>query len=598
MTAEPRSPRAEEPARAAVGTTARRDIPRRATAPRTAARDVERHTWWGWGTDDISFRFDNKPRFAPLVKEAIGLDLHSAKPTAPPQLSDLDVPASRLPAALRERLAGIVGEDNLLDDDEHRVLHSFGRSLPDLFRVRSGDFRRLVDAVVYPADEEEVQKLLRLVIDEDLVLIPYGGGSSISGSVTPDIDEQRPILTLNMGRMNRVLEIDDTSGLARIEAGVYGPAMEEQLNSLGWTMGHVPDSFAYSTLGGWAATRSSGMQSDKYGDIEDIVRGMRVVHPSGIVSTKAVPGRDTGSSIHEMLLGSEGRLGVITEATVRVHRIAPVREVIAYMFPDWEHGIRGIHAIERSEVATTFVRLSDGPETKFSLALVKEPTSAKGRAMAVVQDKLFAYLRSKGWDTEEEMCISYVCFEGSKEHVARQKAQVKRIVKANGGIVLGSGAGKVYDQKKFDTPYLRDFLLNYRTFGDVCDTGATWAEINRVHSTVYDAFYAQRKRVGRPGFMFCHMSHSYHQGACLYFTFALEYTSEETALEEYYDVKRTVQQAFVDLGSTVSHHHAVGVEHQPWITEDIGETGVEMLKGLYCANDPGRNLNPGKIVSP
>ena len=471
----------------------------------------------------------------------------------------------------------------MLDDDEYRVVHSFGRSLPDLFRVRAGDFERLVDAVVYPVSEDEVTRILQIVLEKDLVLIPYGGGSCISGSVTPAVDEKRPVITLNLGRLREVIEIDDTAGLARVEAGVYGPDLEEQLNALGWTVGHFPDSFTYSTVGGWAATRSSGMQSDKYGDIEDIVRGLRMVHPDGVAVTKAIPGRDSGPSVHEMILGSEGRLGVITEVTVQVHRVAPVRQVIAYMYPDWEHGVRGIHAIARStDVAPTFTRLSDGPETEFSLAMVKEPSSTKGKVAAKVQDGLFAYLRSKGWDTTNEMSISYVCFEGSKESVEQQKSIVKKIVKNAGGITLGAGPGAIYDQKKFDTPYLRDFLLNYQVFGDVCDTGATWSNINEVHSTVYDAFYAVQKAQGLPGFMFCHMSHSYHSGACLYFTFAFPYSSDEQALEQYYAAKNAVQQVFVDLGSTVSHHHAVGTEHQPWITEDIGEVGERMVKGLFA----------------
>lgn len=568
------------------------------TAP-LSAREVKRHKWWGWGLDDVTFRFDNKPAFAPLAKNKIGIDLAAADTPVEPDLDALEVPTSRLPAELRGELAAVVGEENLLDDDEFRVLHSFGRSLPDLFRVRTGDFGRLVDAVVYPGSEEEIAALLRIVLEKDMVLIPYGGGSCISGSVTPARDEQRPILTMNLGRLREVLGIDDTAGLARVQAGVYGPDLEEQLNELGWTMGHFPDSFTYSTLGGWAATRSTGMQSDKYGDIEQIVRGLRLVHPDGVARTKAIPGRDSGPSVHEMILGSEGRLGIISEVTVQVHRIAPVRQVIAYMYPDWEHGIRGMHAIARStDVSPTFTRLSDGPETEFSLAMVKEPTSTKGKVAAKVQDGLFAYLRSQGWDTSEEMSISYVCFEGSKASVEAQKAIVKKIVKNAGGITLGAGPGAIYDQKKFDTPYLRDFLLNYQVFGDVCDTGATWSTINEVHAKVYEAFYETQARQDLPGFMFCHMSHSYHSGACLYFTFAFPFSSEEQALEQYYEAKNAVQQAFVDLGSTVSHHHAVGTEHQPWITEDIGEVGVRMVQGLFADNDPGRNLNPGKVTTP
>lgn len=494
-------------------------------------------------------------------------------------------------------LAEAVGTENVSVDDELRVIHSFGRSLPDLYRVRNGTMPRLTDVVVHPGSEEEIAEVLTAVLDHDLVLIPYGGGSCISGSVTPDPDEERPIVSLNLGRMRRVLEVDEYSGLARVEAGAYGPDLEEQLGVRGWTMGHFPDSFSYSTLGGWAATRSSGMQSDRYGDIEDIVRGMRVVHPRGVVVSKPIPGRDSGPSVHEMILGSEGRLGVISECTVRIHRKPEVREVVAYLYPDWASGVEAMHDIARSEANPTFTRLSDGPETRFSLAMVSEPTTVKSKLTARGQDALFAYLRSRGWDTTEGMCLSYVCFEGSKEHVGREKTAVKKIVAGRGGISLGTGPGAIYDQKKFDTPYLRDFLLNYRVFGDVCETGVSWANLKDMHARVHERFAQVRAEMGGPGFMFCHMSHSYHGGACLYFTFAIPYTEEDTALAEYRMVKEAVQQEFIDSGGGLSHHHGVGTEHRPWIVDDITEAGAFMVDSLFRATDPGRNLNPGKIVA-
>lgn len=565
-------------------------------SPIPTASDVKRHKWWGWGLDDVSFRWETKPTFARLAKDKVGLDLWSSPKPKEPSLDDFDIPESVLTDEVRDQLVKALGEDAVRLDDEFRVLHSFGRSLPDLFRARHGKFDRLVDAVVYPASEEEIQSVLRLVLEHDLVLIPYGGGSCISGSVTPDVTETRPILTLNLGRMRQVLEVDEKAGLARIQAGVYGPDLEEQLNARGWTMGHFPDSFAYSTLGGWAATRSTGMQSDKYGDIEDVVRGLRLVHPRGVAVTKPIPGRDSGPSVHEMVLGSEGRLGVISECTVQIHREPEVREVIAYMFRDWAHGTQALYDMSRSEATPTFTRISDGPETRFSLAMVSQASSLKSAVTNQVQNGLWAYLKSQGWDTEEGMCISYVCFEGSKSKVAREKTIIKNIVKSNGGITLGAGAGAVYDGKKFDTPYLRDFLLNYQVFGDVCETGVTWTDLKDLHAKVYEAFNAQRRAVDKPGFMFCHMSHSYHGGACLYFTFAIPYDSDESALDDYFAVKNVVQSEFIAARGGLSHHHGVGTEHQPWITDDQSEVGVSMIKGLFADTDPGHNLNPGKVV--
>lgn len=559
-------------------------------------QDVKRHRWWGWGAEGVDFRWETKPDFAAIAKDKVGLDLWNAPRPTTPVLSDLTIPESRMSSTLLDELGAVVESDNVSVDDELRVIHSFGRSLPDLYRVRHEPINRLVDAVVYPGSEDEIAAVLALVLERDLVLIPYGGGSCISGSVTPSPDEERPIVSLNLGRMRRVIDIDEYSGLARVEAGAYGPDLEEQLNLRGWTMGHFPDSFSYSTLGGWAATRSSGMQSDKYGDIEDIVRGLRVVHPRGVMVSKPIPGRDSGPSVHEMVLGSEGRLGVISECTVQVHRLPKVRQVIAYLFPDWASGVEAMHDIARSEVTPAFTRLSDGPETRFSLAMVSEPRGVKATIAARGQDALFAYLRSKGWDTTEGMCLSYVCFEGSKERVAREKAEVKELIAHRGGISLGSGPGAVYDQKKFDTPYLRDFLLNYKVFGDVCETGVTWGDLKNVHARVHERFRQTRSEQGGPGFMFCHLSHSYHGGACLYFTFAIPYTDEDTALAEYQDVKDSIQQEFIDSGGGLSHHHGVGTEHQPWLVDDISEPGAFMVDAVFRTTDPGQNLNPGKVL--
>ncbi len=544
----------------------------------------------------MEFRWENKPAFAAIAKEKIGLDLRNEPHPATPILNDHTVPVSRISREITDEIIAAVGDANVSIDDELRVIHSFGRSLPDLYRVRNGIMPRLVDIVVHPGSEDEIVAVLGLVIKYDLVLIAYGGGSCISGSITPDPVEERPVVSLNLGRLRQVVDIDEYSGLARVEAGAYGPDLEEQLNFRGWTMGHFPDSFSYSTIGGWAATRSSGMQSDKYGDIEDIVRGLRMVHPRGVVISKPIPGRDSGPSVHEMVLGSEGRLGIISECTVQVHRLPETREVVAYLFRDWDSGVECMHDIARSEVKPTFTRLSDGAETRFSLAMVSQPTSLKGKVAAGAQGALFAYLRSRGWETTEGMCLSYVCFEGSKQTVDREKTEAKRLVGRRGGICLGTGPGAIYDQKKFDTPYLRDFLLGYRAFGDVCETGVTWSHLKSVHARVHQTFRQIRRAQGGQGFMFCHMSHSYHQGACLYFTFAMPYTDEQTALDEYQEVKNAVQQEFIDSGGGLSHHHAVGTEHRPWIVDDLSEPGEFMVGSLFRATDPGRHLNPGKVL--
>lgn len=557
--------------------------------------EVNHQKWWGWGVEGVAFDHSNKPAFAPFVKAKVGLDLDTTAEEPRPRFDDLTVPASRATAAQLDAFRSVVDDQYVVLEDQLRVVHWAGKSVRDLLRTRAGEFSRVPDVVLYPGSEDEVQRLVDLADSLDCVLIPFGGGSCISGSLSAEPEEDRTVISLDLGRLNQVLEVDEHSGLARIQAGVLGPDMEDQLNARGLTMGHVPDSFKHSTLGGWVATRSSGMQSDKYGDIADIVRGLHLVRPEGMMVLRDLPSTSTGPSLREMVLGSEGRLGVITQVTVQVHRLPEKRTVIAYMFPDFGKALAAMHEIQRSDADPAFTRVSDAAETSFSLATQKAATNPAKKLASAGKQGLWRYLEMRGWDTKA-MCLSYICYEGDASRVAADQRTVKAILKRFGAITLGSGPGQLYDQKKFDTPYLRDFLLDRGTLGDVSETAAPWSQLAIVHRNVYAAAQEAFEQVGRQGFIMCHMSHSYHSGACLYFTFAFVASSTQQSLDEYTVVKDAVQQSFVDSGATLSHHHAVGTEHSRWMTEDVSAEGVAVLRELFAGTDPRRRLNPGKIL--
>ena len=252
-----------------------------------------------------------------------------------------------------------MGSEQVSTDALDRLVHARGKSLRDLVRSRSGDLGRLPDVVVRPGDEEAVAAVLQAAVDANAVVIPFGGGTSISGSLEAPPGETRTVVSVDLGAMDRVLSIDAGSRLARVQAGVLGPRLEEQLNAQGWTLGHFPDSFSHSTLGGWVATRSSGMQSDMYGDVADLTRGVRVATPAGLLAARAVPSTSTGPSVREMVLGSEGRLGIITEATVHVHRRPERRTILGYLFPSWEEGLAAMTAIAAGEASPSVTRVSD-----------------------------------------------------------------------------------------------------------------------------------------------------------------------------------------------------------------------------------------------
>jgi alkyldihydroxyacetonephosphate synthase len=547
--------------------------------------------WWGWGADDVAFSHEGKPDLAPFIERHLGLDVRRPG-IAPIGFDALEIPPPSLPAALSERLEDAVGPGHVSTDDHDRVVHARGKSLTDLIRQRRGELGRLPDVVVRPGAEDEVVAVVGAALEEDAVVIPFGGGSSISGSLEAEPDEMRPVISLDVSRMSRVLEIDAVSQLARVQAGVFGPDLERQLNAQGWTCGHFPDSFTYSTLGGWIATRSSGMQSDRYGDIGELTRGLRVVTATGTLVVRPVPSTSTGPSVREMVLGSEGRLGIITEATIHVRRTPPERKILGYLFPTWPAGLAAMRDIAASEASPSVTRVSDAPETAFSFAMREDPTPLD----RVKSKALQAFLRRKGWDLDA-MCLSLIGYEGSANHLARQRKLTERIVKRHGGLGIGTTPGKLYDQKKFDTPYIRDYLLDRGAPADVSETAAPWSQLETLYANVMAAGHGAFERLGVPGYLMCHLSHSYHAGACLYFTFALNPPAGHDALEDYGVVKRAIQQAFVDSGATLSHHHAVGTEHAQWLEEDISSPGVVMLRALFEGTDPGANLNPGKIVA-
>ncbi len=547
--------------------------------------------WWGWGEEGVTFTHTDKPALGPFVKAHIDLDLDAGGAPVV-DFGALDVPAPSAPTQLRKAMEAAVGPDHVADSDMDRVVHTYGKSLRDLVRVRRGDLGRLPDLVVYPADEAEVAAVVEAALEADAVLIPFGGGTNISGSLEPPRGEARPVISLDLGRLDRVLEVDEVSQLARIEAGALGPDLEEQLNTRGWTLGHFPDSFRHSTLGGWIATRSSGMQSDKYGDISGITRAVRVVTPNGILALRPVPATSTGPSVREMILGSEGRLGVITEATVHVHRLPGERVILGYFFPDWDAALAAMRDISASDASPSLTRVSDARETQFSLATRKAGSFVDKAKSAALK----AFLRHRKHFDLDQVCLSFSGYEGSPEHVKAQRKLVGRIVSQHGGICVGTSPGELYDQKKFDTPYIRDFLLDRGGLADVSETSAPWAQLRPLYDGVVDAANLAFDEVGVRGWIMCHLSHSYHAGACLYFTFAFKAAPGRDEIDQYDTVKRAIQQAFMDNQATLSHHHAVGLEHAQWLADDVSPAGVEMVRALFEGIDPGNNLNPGKIV--
>lgn len=552
---------------------------------------VEHMKWWGWGDENVSFTHTDKPELGPFIREQIEIDL-DGRQAKPIDFDALDIAEPIVSDEFAAALGAVLRADQITSDPMERVVHTYGKSLRDLVRIRRGDLGRLPDVIVYPETEDEVSGIMTAALAHNAVVIPFGGGTNISESLEPPRGEQRTVLSVDMQKMDRVIEIDSVARTARVQAGVFGPHLEEQLNAKGWTLGHFPDSFTYSTLGGWIATRSSGMQSDKYGDIADITKGLRAVTPAGVLVTRSLPSKSTGPDVNQMMIGSEGRLGIITEATVQVHRQPEVRKILGYLFPNWETSLRCMAEIAESAATPSVTRVSDPNETKFSFA-TKKAGGLKGKFESVALKQFLT--RVKHYELDD-MCLSFIGYEGDERHVKLQRKLVGEIVSKHNGVCVGSSPGEMYDQKKFDTPYIRDHLLNYGGLADVSETSAPWSQLMPLYEGVNAAAKKAFAEIGVAGWIMSHLSHSYHSGACLYFTFAFREAGTSDALEQYDVVKNAIQQAFIDFGGTLSHHHGVGRAHSAWLEQDISPAGVSIVRALFDGVDPEHQLNPGKIV--
>jgi alkyldihydroxyacetonephosphate synthase len=543
--------------------------------------------WWGWGDEEVRFDSTAHPGLWPYAKAVLGVEEE-----------DIDTPPVPIEAArLREAIRhdGFLSElrlwmraDQICDSRYERMVHAYGKGLRDLFRMRLGLAEGAPDLVLYPENEHDVLMTIRAAAHHDVAVIPFGGGSNIAGCLERT-ETRRMVVSLDMRRMRRVLAVDPESLTARIEAGVFGPDLEEQLRGYGLTLGHFPDSFLHSTLGGWIATRSAGMQSDKYGKIEDMVMALRMVSPAGVLATRIVPKSSNGIDVNHLCIGSEGSLGVITEATMRVHLRSELRRTHGYLFRDFEAGIEAMHECVRKECVPSMMRLNDPDKTALSMAF-KSPSSGLSQAASKV---VKGYLRVKGFDFTRA-CLMLTTFEGSKAHVARQHSQVSAIYRRFGAVDLGSSSGKSFESTKYDFPHIRDFLLDRGITSDVSETATVWSNLVPLYRATTTGLIAAIADSGVKPWVGCHISHSYHSGASLYLTFACR-QQHGREMQQYLHAKRAVQQSFIDHGATLSHHHAVGTEHLPWLSDDISPVGVMAIAAIKGGLDPGNVMNPGRL---
>jgi alkyldihydroxyacetonephosphate synthase len=541
--------------------------------------------WWGWGEDGHD---------APLpagAQRMLAAELGPPTPLPPRRdpvaLEDVRLPESALPAVARKRLDTVVGVEHVHDDRLARVRHAAGRGYHDLVQLRAGDASGAPDAVAFPGTAEEVAALLRVCSEEQIAVVPFGGGTSVVGGVAALRGRFASVLTVDLGRLDRLVAVDPVSLTATFEAGMTGPALEAALAEHGMTLGHFPQSFEFSTVGGWVATRSSGQASTGYGRIDALVVAVRAVTPSGEIETRPLPASAAGPSLRELLVGSEGTLGILVEVTLRIRPRPTVRRYEAFSIGSSAAGVEAFRELVQDGIAPDVARLSDEQETRVSLTL----SAGDGAATRALR----GYLRARG---HADGCLVIAGWEGTKEAaVRRRRAAAARVLRAHGAIALGTRIGAAWEHGRFHAPYLRDELLAHGVLVETLETATTWSRVMELHDAVGAAIDGALRARGTPPLVMCHVSHVYRTGASLYYTFVAR-QQEGAELEQWHAAKAAASDAILAGGGTITHHHGVGRDHAPWLPAEVGPLGIELLGAAKATLDPAGIMNPGKLMDP
>jgi alkyldihydroxyacetonephosphate synthase len=542
--------------------------------------------WWGWG--DPASAPALPPQALRFLAETVGV---AARPRPPVALGRVRLAAPAIPERALDGLREIVGADGVRADHAERVAHAAGKGYPDLVRLRAGEPDGAPDAVVLPNSHDHVRAVLALCARLSLAVVPFGGGTSVVGGLAPLRGRHAGVLALDMSRLGEVLDLDRESLTVAVQAGARAPALERYLAARRLTLGHFPQSFEYVSLGGCAATRSVGQASSGYGGVERMVLGMRLASPVGDIELPAVPASAAGPGLRQLLIGSEGTLGVISELALRVRAAPRERVYEGVFFEDFTAGVQALRELAQSSCAPDVARLSDQSETRTSLAL----TDAGGLSIGGLKRRLGRlYLGLRGYRTSG--CLAIIGFEGANEEVAARREGALAIVRRNGGLAIGRSPGEAWLKTRFSGPYLRDELLTHGVMVETLETAAQWSQLRRLHREVGGAIADSLSAYGTPGLVMCHVSHLYTTGASLYFTF-LARQQEGDEIGQWRTIKQAASRAIVRGGGTVTHHHAVGVDHAPWMEEEIGSTGMAALEAMKSELDPTGIMNPGKLLA-
>ncbi|MFG2084708.1 FAD-binding oxidoreductase [Spirillospora sp. NPDC048824] len=515
-------------------------------------------SWWGWGNTEDAVRGKELDALLSRVRALTPGELTGHEP---PDVDSLDLPAPRVSAP--DALAGLCSAG-----PADRAAHAHGKAFRDVVRNLHGDLRHVPDLVARPRDERDLIDLLDWCGRDGIAVIPYGGGSSVVGGIEPRFDD-RPVVTVDLERLDRVLEIDPVSRAARVQAGVFGPHLEEQLRPHGLTLRHFPQSFEFSTLGGWLATRAGGHYATLYTHIDDMVESMRVVTPSGVSESRRLPGSGAGPSPDRMFLGSEGALGIITEAWMRVQERPRWRAKASVRFADYTEAVAATRAIAQSGLHPANCRLLDAAE-----ALVNTGVAVDGGVLLIA-------------------------FESADHPVQASLERALELCRDHGGEApdepRGESAGDTWRSSFLRMPYQRDALARHSLIVETFETACTWDRFEDLHAAVTEAARRAVHEIAGGGVVTCRFTHVYPDGPAPYFGVYAPGRWGAT-VTQWDEIKAAVSEAIAANGGTITHHHAVGRDHRPWYDRQRPDPFAAALTAAKSALDPAGILNPGVLV--
>lgn len=528
--------------------------------------------WNGWGDHTIFMNLSR--RACELLRQSVG----EGNPGA-------DYPLEKFLNRIPE--PSIPDHPLITADPWERLRHAHGQSLPDWIGMRMGAIPRFPDGVAFPPTVESLGEVLDFAEKHQLIVIPFGGGTSVAGHLSTT-EGERPVLSLSLEQLRRMIQVDPYSRLAVFEAGIRGPEIEAQLRAKGFTLGHYPQSFEQSSLGGWVVTRSSGQQSSHYGRIEDLFAGGEVITPKGVLRLPPFPASAAGPDLRQVIMGSEGRLGVLTQAVMRISPLPEKDDVCGVFFPSWDDAVDAVRTVAGDSIPFSMIRVSNPAETVTNLALAGHERQT---------DLLRRYLRVRNIH-DDAACMCLIGFIGSRRMVSASKGDAFSIFRKHHAVSTGKVMGEAWKKNRFRAPYLRNTLWEMGYAVDTLETAVTWENVTptlrAIEKAVRSGLYAWNEKVH----VFTHLSHVYPTGSSIYtsFLFRLADTPEEL-LVRWASIKKAASCAIIEAGGTISHQHGVGTDHAPYLKAEKGPLGMGMLTQLCSHLDPDGRMNPGKLVT-